>query len=295
HQLWFSNISTQFLDVGGVLTPTQVLTSNNESPVTRAFGIPRLREERSINASAGFVVRPNESLSFTVDGYFIRLLDRIVLTSQFDGDKNLIVQEILAPFPGVSQAQFFANAVDTDTAGIDAVVDYQTDAGPGTLMLTGSANFTKTVVKRINIPDSLEQQFDADPAQLETFFFGRLAKNRLEDSVPHQKGTFAARYALKQLSLLARANYYGRVRFKPDNADNDEVFGAKVLFDVDLGYQATKNMLFRIGADNVLNTFPDQQTKDANISSGRLIYSRNVSQFGQNGGFYYLKLELTFF
>jgi hypothetical protein len=45
----------------------------------------------------------------------------------------------------------------------------------------------------------------------------------------------------------------------------------------------------------VLNTFPDKQTKDANISSGRFVYSRNVSQFGQNGGFYYGKLELTFF
>ena len=268
-------------------------TSNNESPVTRAFGIPRLREERSINASAGFVVRQGESLSLTVDGYFIRLLDRIVLTSQF-ANTNAIVADILAPFSGVSQAQFFANAVDTDTAGLDVVVDYQTDAGPGNLTLTGSANFTKTVVTRINTPDSLERQFGNDP-QLDTFFFGRLARNRLEDSVPRQKGTFAARYAVSKLSLLGRANYYGAVDFKPDNPDNDEHFGAKVLFDVDVGYQFTKNVLFRIGADNLLNTFPDRQTKDANISSGRLIYSRNVSQFGQNGGFYYGKLELTFF
>ncbi len=295
HQLWFSNISTQFVDIGGVLTPAQVLTSNNESPVTRAFGIPRLREERSINASAGFVVRHGESLSLTVDGYFIRLLDRIVLTSQFDREKNMIVDQILTPFPAVTQAQFFANAVDTDTAGLDVVVDYQTDVGPGSLTLTGSANVTKTSVTRINTPDDLEKLFGSDPGQLETFFFGRLARNRLEDSVPRQKGTFAARYAVSKLSLLGRANYYGAVDFKPDNPDNDEHFGAKVLFDVDVGYQFTKNVLFRIGADNLLNTFPDRQTKDANISSGRLIYSRNVSQFGQNGGFYYGKLELTFF
>jgi iron complex outermembrane receptor protein len=294
HQLWFSNISTLFLDVGGVLTPTQVLTSNNESPVTRAFGIPRLREERSINASAGFVVRDGESLSFTVDGYFIRLLDRIVLTSQFTNG-NPIVADILAPFAGVSQAQFFANAIDTDTAGIDVVVDYQVDAGPGNLTLTASANFTKTVVTRINTPDSLEERFGADPGQLQTFFFGRLAQNRIEDSVPRIKGTLAARYAVGKLGLLGRANYYGPVEFKPDNPENDEQFGGKVLFDVDVGYQFTKNLLFRVGADNLLNTFPDRQTKAANISDGRLIYSRNVSQFGQNGGFYYGKLELTFF
>ena len=113
HQLWFSNVSTQFLaDMTGALQPTQVLTSNNASPVTDAFGIPRLREERSINASGGITMRIRDTLSLSVDGYFIRLRDRIVLTSQFT-NTNPFVATILAPFPGVSQAQFFANAIDT--------------------------------------------------------------------------------------------------------------------------------------------------------------------------------------
>ena len=129
---------------------------------------------------------------------------------------------------------------------------------------------------------------------LQTFFFGRAAKNRLEDPIPHQKGYLAVRYAADGLSALVRANYYGQALFKPDNAANDETFGAKVLFDVDLGYQANKNVYFAIGADNLFDTFPDMQTKDANINFGRFIYSRNVSQFGMNGGFYYGKLQLTF-
>lgn len=295
HQLWFSNVSTQFLaDMTGTLQPNQVLTSNNASPVTRAFGIPALREERSLNLSAGLTLRLRETLAISVDSYFIRLRDRIVLTSQF-ANTNPIVADILAPFPGVSQAQFFANAVDTDTKGIDVVFDYTVDAGDGTLAFTASANFTRTDVRRVKIPSSLEARFGADPAELRTFFFGRLAENRLEDAVPRQKGTAAVRYSLRGLSLLGRANYYGSVYYKPDNPANDEAFGAKVLFDVDAGYQVTKNMLLSVGADNLFNTFPDRQTKDANISFGRFIYSRNVSQFGQNGGFYYGKLQLTFF
>jgi iron complex outermembrane recepter protein len=91
-----------------------------------------------------------------------------------------------------------------------------------------------------------------------------------------------------------RANYYGKAFFKPDNPANDETFGAKVIIDVDLGYSASKNVYFAIGADNVFDTFPDVQTKDANRNFGRFIYSRNVSQFGMNGGFYYGKLQLTF-
>jgi iron complex outermembrane recepter protein len=293
-QLWFSNISTLFLDVGGTLQPTQVLTSNNQSPVTKAFGIPLLKEERSFHASGGVTFHPNENLSLSADGYFIRLKDRIVLTSQFT-NANDTVADILAPFPGVSQAQFFANAIDTDTSGIDVVGDYSVEAGDGTLTLTAGANYTRTKVKDIKIPGSLRQRFAGNQAQLETFYFGRLARNRIEDSVPHIKGTAGARYSIKGIQAVARANYYGKVQFKADNPMNDESFAAKVLFDVDLGYQFTKNIFFAVGADNLLNTFPDKQKKEANISSGRFIYSRNVSQFGQNGGFYYARLQLTFF
>ncbi len=294
-QLWFSNVSTLFLpDEMGALQQTQVLTSNNQSPVTRAFGIPKLREERAINLSAGFTVRPTDTFSLTVDGYFIRLKDRIVLTSQFTNG-NPIVAEILSTFPGVSQAQFFANAVDTDTRGVDVVVDYGVDVGDGALTLTGAANLSHTEVVDVNIPASLVKRFGGDDPELRTFFFGRQARNRLEDTVPRQKGYAAVRYALEGLSALLRANYYGKVKYEPDNAMNDEVFGAKVLFDVDLGYAVTKQMTISVGADNLLDTYPDRQKKDANISSGRFLYSRNVSQFGQNGGFYYAKLELTFF
>lgn len=294
-QLWFSNVSTLFLpDSTGVLQPAQVLTSNNESPVTKAFGIPKLQEERSLNLSGGLSFRPGDNFLLTVDGYFIRLRDRIVLTSQFT-NANPVVADILQPFPGVSQAQFFANAVDTDTRGLDLVLDYSHEVGDGTLSLTASANFTTTRVMHVNIPRSLESRFGANPDQLRTFFFGRLATNRLEDSVPHQKGTGAVRYALKGFSALLRANYYGRVRYRADDPAADEVFGAKVLFDLDLGYQVTKNVLLSIGADNLLNTFPDKVEKDVNKSFGRFVYSRNVSQFGENGGFYYGRLQLTLF
>ncbi len=294
-QLWFSNISTLFLpDATGVLQPAQVLTSNNESPVTKAFGIPKLREERSLNLSGGLSFRPRDNLLITADGYFIGLRDRIVLTSQFT-NANPIVADILKPFPGVSQAQFFANAVDTNTRGLDVVVDYSVEVGAGNLSLTASANFTTTLVKQVNTPRSLASRFAANPDQLKTFFFGRLATNRLEDSVPHQKGTAGLRYAIAGLSTLVRANYYGRVRYRADDPAADEVFGAKVLFDLDVGYQVTKNVLLSVGADNLLNTFPDPVSKAVNSSFGRFTYSRNVSQFGENGGFYYGKLELTLF
>jgi iron complex outermembrane receptor protein len=291
-QLWFNNIAT--------LLPNQVLTSNNESPVTRAFGIPKLNEERAINASGGLALRPLENLSLTVDGYFIRIKNRVVMTSQFPAS-DPAVGPILAPFPGVTRAQFFANAVDTDTQGLDAVVDYAVRTGGGTLSFSGAANFTKTMVTDVRIPQSLQDRFmelGGDPALLRTYFFGRLAKNRLEDSLPHQRGTASVRYAFRGWSALVRGNYYGRIRYKSDpNASggyNDELFGAKTLFDINLGIPITRRAHFTLGADNVFNTFPDKQKDPVNINLGRFQYSRFVSQFGMNGGFYFGKLELTF-
>ena len=299
-QLWFSNVSTQFIQVNGMLTPQQVLTSNNQSPITKAFGIPDLKQETSNNLSGGITLRPFENFSLTADGYYIQLKNRITLTNTFP-TTNATVAGVLAPFGlGQIQAQFFANAVDTTTQGVDVVADYAVNTNPGTLVFSGVANFTKTTVDDVHIPDGLAKVFaGVDPAVLNGFFFDRLAKNRLEDAVPHQKGNVSVRYNIKGLTALVRADYYGRVRFKgaPVNGSfiNDQDFGAKVLFDADIGYQLTKNMQLTIGGDNLLDTYPDQNTKAGNISSGRFIYNRNVSQFGMNGGFYYAKLELTFF
>jgi len=297
-QLWFSNVSTQFIadpNQGGMLVPNQVLTSNNNNPITTAFGIPKLRQETSQNVSGGVTLRPLDNLSVTADGYFIRLKDRITLTNQFS-TANPTVAAILSEFnfTAITQTQFFANAVDTDTTGLDIVADYAIDTGKGTVTVSGVANFTKTEVKNVNVPDRLRMKFAGDPT-LDNLFFDRLQKNRFEDSVPHQKGNLALRYNFKGLSALVRANYYGRVRYKPALPANDEDFGAKVIYDADLGYQFTKNLMFTIGGDNLLNTFPDKNEKAPNISTDRFIYNRNVTQFKLNGGFYYAKLELTFF
>jgi iron complex outermembrane recepter protein len=295
HQTWFNNVITTFVPnpTTNMLEPTQVLTSNNQDPVTRAFGIPDLKEETSLNLSGGIVVHPLDRLAVTLDAYVIRVDDRIVLTSRFTG-ANPAVAQILTPFPSVSQAQFFANAVDTETRGVDLVADYAIPMGRASLTLTGSANVTRTKVLQVNVPPSLMSRFGADPAALQTSFFGRGERNRLEDALPRERGSLAARFNLGGLSTLARASYYGKVSYKADNPANDETFGAKTIFDLDVGYQLGKNLRLSVGAENLLNTFPDRNTKEANVSLGRFVYSRYVTQFGQNGGFYYGRLQLFF-
>lgn len=296
HQVWFNNVSIQFvLDENNMLVPKRVLTGNNKSAVTKAFGIPDLKEETSVNYSIGFTARPVNNLSITADVYSISIKDRIVLSSRFS-DSDPVVAEILKPFEksGVGQAQFFANAVDTKTNGIDVVAVYHTRVGKGRLTLTGTANKTKTEVEAINIPQSVADKFaGGDLEAVKNTLFNREEKNRLEDALPSTKASFSTQYQNGRLSILARATYYGKIHYKPTNPDNDETFSAKTLLDVDLAFEIMKGVRLSLGGNNILNTFPDEHQKTANRSGERFIYSRRVTQFGMNGGFYYGRLQFT--
>jgi len=300
-QAWFNSVSNQFIiGAGGALILNRVLTSNNESGVTRAFGVPALREETSRNYSLGLTVQPTPNWSFTADAYRITIDGRIVISSQFRAGTDpvgTVVARILTPFQrlGVNAAQFFTNAVDTRTLGLDLVATHSRTLAGGTLTLSGSANFTKTEVQRVNIPQAMADTFTSgNLAAVSNLLLNREDRNRLEDALPRQKGSVTARYARGRLSGLARATYYGPVSFhEMSSPNNDETFGAKTLFDLDLGYQLSGGVRLAVGGSNIFNTFPDQQTKAFNISGGRFIYSRRVTQFGMNGGFYYARVAVT--
>ncbi|MEN8374879.1 MAG: TonB-dependent receptor [Gemmatimonadota bacterium] len=299
NQIWFNAVSTQFVidPATNELVPARVLTANNVSPVTKAFGVPELTEETSINVSSGFTWRPASNVSVTGDFYYITIDDRVVLTSRFsDGNDDIgdDVADILAPFAslGVGQAQFFANAVDTRTVGGDLVINYVTDWNGGTLNLTGSANITDTEVTAINVPQTMADRFTAGvDSAIAVVLFNREEQNRLETALPKQNATASARWDRGNVNVGLRGNFFGEVLYRPTNPDNDEDFGAKFLVDADIGVDLAEGVMLQVGANNIFNTFPDGHTKDANISNGNFPFSRRVTQFGMNGGFYYARVR----
>ncbi len=289
HQVWFNNVSTQFVfDDTGALVPKQVMTAHNNSAIAKAFGMPKLKAESSVNISAGFMLKPFSGFSFSTDFYYITIKDRIVLTSRFS-DKDPIVAGILAPFAadGVSQAQFFTNAVDTKTMGVDVALSYSMLLGNGSLSITAVGNYTTTEVENVNVPQSVADKFSGgDLAAVETTIFNREERNRLEDALPQQKGSLTLTYGEKQFGLTARANYYGSIEYKPTNPANDQTFSAKILFDLEGSYSLFEGFQLVLGANNILNTFPDEHQPN-NRSNERFIYSRRVTQYGMYGGYYY--------
>ena len=122
--------------------------------------------------------------------------------------------------------------------------------------------------------------------------FNREERNRFEDALPRTKLGLSARYDLGTLGLLTRATWYGPVEYKPTNADHDESFDGRTLIDLDVGYDLLPGVRLSVGANNLLNTFPEEHEKQANIGSRGFVYSRRVTQFGTNGGFYYGRVSL---
>jgi iron complex outermembrane receptor protein len=74
---FYSGINVGPSSVSGVLPPNSVGAA--------ALGFGGLKPEKSTNFSFGFVVNPAPRLTFTLDGYWIEIRDRIVTSSTFYG------------------------------------------------------------------------------------------------------------------------------------------------------------------------------------------------------------------
>jgi iron complex outermembrane receptor protein len=305
-QIHYSTVATQFTFNTETMmqTATNVQISPNDSPVTQAFGAPKLKEETSLNFSGGATARLLSNLSLSTDYYHVKIKDRIVLTGLFKADDAVLggqVADILSPFPTVGAAQFFVNAVDTSTNGVDVVVDYSYRLPRGSLKATAAANFTKTTVDDVHVPKSMQDRF-ADTAggveRVGEIFLSRYGRNRLEDLLPRRKGTVGVRWDYTGWSAGARVNYFGPTVYRSDDAlDLDESFGSKETVDVDVGYR-WKGLGVSIGANNVFNTFPDDLKKEGNRDNNSFLYSPASvpagAPYGTNGGFYYLRAEYKY-
>jgi iron complex outermembrane receptor protein len=302
-QIYYSTIATQFINdpMTGGIVPSNILISPNRSDVTeKAFGVPNLKEETSFNVGGGITARL-QNLSVSTDYYHVTLKDRVVLTSLFQTSDTTLgdtVKTILADFAGVGAAQFFVNAVDTTTDGVDVVADYLFRLPKGNLKATAAANYTRTVVDAVNVPQSMQEKFSSIPGgsdRVKALFLGRYGRNLLEDRLPHFKGTLGLRWDYAIWTAGVRANYFGLSKYHSDDGpDLDEAYGRKVIFDTDVGYRV-HSMTFIVGATNLFNTFPDQMKHEDNRYNNSFLYSPASvpagTPFGTDGAFYYVRME----
>src|SRR5207248_11276649 len=127
---------------------------------------------------------------------------------------------------------YYTTSIVTRATGVALVTANGGELGRCTLTLTGSANFTKTEVQRVNVPQSMADTYRTNLTTIRSRILNPEDRNRLEDALPRSKGSLAARYGLGRFAGLARATYYGAVRYHhPTDPTLDEQSGAKTLFD----------------------------------------------------------------
>jgi iron complex outermembrane receptor protein len=293
HQVYFQNISTQFIN-GDIV---QVGTFNNESAVAKeAFHIKNLKPELSNHFNAGFSGKLAKNLSFTADYYSIKIKDRIVLSGRFDEG----YEETLAPF-NVGAAQFFTNAIDTKTIGLDVAVHYKNKIGNGEFNASLAGNLKQTEVIQLNkVSDFLEGQ--------ESTLFNREDIARVESAQPNYKVNAILSYHFDKYNIQLGNTFFGKVEYvHPDDGlqenwvvnefsgnleSRDQTFSSKFITDLALSYTFEKICNITLGGTNIFNVYPDKHTHSANTENGNFIYSRRVQQFGVKGSNYYIRLLL---
>ena len=140
----FSNTLTSFS--GGQLVQSRI--ARNGSDLANAAGIPKLKQETSINGSLGFSWKMPHAFTLTIDGYMIKVKDRVVLSGLFDNTLSPSFANLLNSL-NVSTAQFFTNAVNTTNYGLDVVLDYSHQLGKGNIkaLLAGNLQNVSLLTK----------------------------------------------------------------------------------------------------------------------------------------------------
>lgn len=284
------NYSHTFTFFEGLIPFDGTLFPNNSS-ASKAIGINNLKEEESRNFSIGFTTKLFNKLELTVDAYKITIKDRIFETDVFDSSEA----PVLTPIIGSGLASFRINGGDISTKGVEIVANYSTTLGPGLLGLTFSSIFRDNKFEGARVPNLNTTLTDAE---LEAKYVNRTSIGQYETGTPNTTLIGSATYSLGKWSALLRGTYFGTVT-DLDNSEGtlsdgsfgfaDQTFGAQFVTDIGVTYQASKNISFTVGGNNIFNEYPDVLRSE---QRGFYLYS-NYQQ-GSNGAYYFARMGITF-
>lgn len=301
HQLYFNSTSTIFDQNGD---PQEVGTFANDSRAAKLLGIPELQQETSKSISAGFTVKlPEAGINITLDGYIVAIDDRVVYTGQFspkrdsNGDPidaaNAELANLLSQ-ANATAASFFANAIDTESKGIDLVVTHRMNIGTDMVLNNDlAATFSKT--KKVG---DIKASRVLENAGLVTTYFPEDSRVYLEEAVPSTKVNLSHTLSTGNFNFFLRNVYFGEVTEATTDIALQEVFSSKIVTDLSIGYKLSDSFMVTVGANNLFDIYPDRASKDINgngnnRSDGRFDWSRRAQQFGVGGRFLFARLSLS--
>jgi iron complex outermembrane receptor protein len=203
--------SLQFTNFqGGSLVTIQL--ASNDSNLAKAVGIPQLKQETSVNGSAGFTFNTGK-FTATVDGYYIKVKDRIVLTGNFSQDDDAIGNILIEN--RIDQAQFFTNAIDTRTKGVDVILSFNENIGKGKLTATLAGNYNEMEITKVNTSDRLKGKEDIYLSPRErAFILASAPKTKINLNLNYKISKFNANLQLVRFDKVTLVGYNGPDDYK---------------------------------------------------------------------------------
>lgn len=322
HQLHYSKIDTLSVESeSGESVLAEVGTFPNTSAIVQALEVPSLKQETSLNFSGGLVARFGPAAFLTVDAFRVAVDDRIVMSANFSADA------VQATAPTVAQvmrdsriqgAQFFANAAQTVTSGIEFTLSSAHAFRNGGVIDLGfsGAHFDTTLEGDLGFPSGL--------ARISDVLFAPADRAIIEDFQPSTRLQGTAEYRLGRIRFGGGLRYFGSYTLWDQlgliSRSQNQEFSPKTVTDVHFAVRLSSFCELTVGAHNLFNVYPDRnQFNDlfgtflsdiagapfSNFTdqSGSVIpgteshgifpYAR-TAPFGINGGYYYSRISFRF-
>jgi iron complex outermembrane receptor protein len=266
------------------------------SPAAKALGAGTLAPEKSVSFSVGAVAEPLEGLHAALDGYFIRITNRIVDGGSYAGQQAISALEangVTFP-PGINPANvtavFFSNGADTKTYGVDLTADYRSDLGAaGTVDWDAAFNYNRTSLTRLGLDGNGNPLLDA---QQITY---------LTSASPQSKIIVGGTWKDAGFSVSLHEFRYGKSTpldqyYTGPNAFSITTFyqsvnPARYATNLELGYN-WKALEWAVGANNLFNVYP-KELPPAQRYIGTALYD-GYTGLGINGGYYYTRVTYEF-
>ncbi|AZA91540.1 Outer membrane cobalamin translocator [Chryseobacterium nakagawai] len=277
-QKYYSQQFTNFQ--GGKLVTIQL--ASNDSDLASRLGIEQLKQETSVNGSAGFTFNTGK-FTATIDGYYISVKNRIVLTGNFSRDD--LPGDVQADYPYIDQAQFFSNAIDTRTKGIDLILSYNESLGSGKLTATLAGNYNDMEITKVNTSPQLQGKEDVYLSTRErAFILASAPKTKINLNLNYKINKFNANLQLVRFDKVTLIGY--------DKAE--QIYNAKVTTDLSFGYEFSKSLNFTLGSKNIFNRYPTlqkTQVTEGNTEAGGIF---DPVQMGFAGRQVFARLNFKF-
>jgi iron complex outermembrane receptor protein len=266
------------------------------SPGAKILGAPALTSEKSFDYGIGFISNPITNLHASIDGYSIRIDNRIIDTANFFGPLSLAAIEangnvLPAGVPSSAfSAKFFTNGVNTQTRGVDLHADYDAYFGSeGVANFFTDANYNDTYILSVN----------AAPGALGAAGVSLVSPavvSSLVSQTPKLKIAVGGKWLPNdRWEVTLRETFYGSAEGYIDPVGNGKNFYfSKVdpayITDFTVKYNLSRHASVLVGATNLFDKEPTQTYPLARRNDGEYKYPV-FSPFGIDGGYYFARVS----